>query len=164
MKILDSSTVIAILGEIHRPDLFGNIAKLGHSLAIPSSVFRCEILDDFTLNATKRLVEQGTIQILEQNSTEEITAFQDRFLGLGVGECDTMLSYLKLSRSMDPVYCILDDSRARAKARDLNIEFTGLLGLLKMIKDRDIMEPREVRIVLEMLKNSRFRFPSDVVI
>ena len=163
MKILDSSTVIAILGEIHCPEMFEKIAKLGHSLAIPSHVLGDEILDGPTLRATKRLVAQGTIQILGQNSAEEIAAFKERFLGLGAGECDAMLSCLKLSGGKDRVYCILDDGRARARARDLNIKFTGLLGLLKMVKDRGIMEPGEVCRVLEMLKNSRFRLPSNFV-
>ena len=164
MKILDSSTVIAILDELHYPEMFEKIANLGHQLAIPSHVLRGEILDGPTLRATRRLIAQGTIQILEQNSAEEVTAFQERFVGLGAGECDAMLSCLKLSGGKNRVYCILDDGRARIRARDLNIKFTGLLGLLRMVKDRGIMEPGEVCRVLEMLKNSSFRLPSDVVI
>ena len=89
---------------------------------------------------------------------------QKDFPGLGLGECDSILSYQKLNNKEEKVYCILDDGKARAKAFELDIQFTGLIGLLRLIKDRKIMNSQEIDEVVNMLEKSNFRFPAGVVI
>ncbi len=164
MKILDATTIIAIFHEIDCPDLMDKILELGHDLVIPSHIMKSELLDKSTLKITEKFVKQKKIQILEKNSIKEIREFQKDYPGLGLGECDSMLTYQKLTNGGVDVYCILDDRKARTKASDLDIEFTGLIGLLKLIKDRKIMNSNEIYDVITMLKNSSFRFPAGVVI
>lgn len=164
MKILDATTIIAIFNEIDCPNLIDKILELGHDLIIPSYIMKSELLDKSTLKITHKFVKQEKIQILEKNSIEEIQEFQKSFPGLGLGECDSMLSCQKLKNDGTRVYCILDDGKARTKASELNIEYTGLIGLLKLIKDRNIMRPDEINEVIVMLKKSNFRFPSGVFI
>lgn len=164
MKILDATTIIAIFSEINCPDLIEKILQLGHELVIPSHIMKSELLDKTTLKITQSFVEKEKIQILEKNSIEEIKEFQKDFPGLGLGECDSMLSYQKLTSKEEKAYCILDDRKARTKASELKIEYTGLIGLLKMIKEREIMNSEEICEVVKMLKKYNFRFPADVVI
>ena len=164
MKILDSTTVIAISNEIDCPELIEKIALLGHDLAIPSHVVESELLDKNTRKTTERHVRRNTIQILKKNTVEEIREFQKDFPGLGLGECDSMLAYRKLRDAGERVYCIFDDGGAREKATELGIKFTGLVGLLQMMKQKNVMSHDEVGKVVRLLKDSNFRFPAGVVI
>ena len=163
MKILDSSLLIAIFDEICKPELIDKIIQLGHSIAIPASVYD-EIREDSAFADIIQLVEQDKIQILTQNTKEEITTFQKKFPGLGLGESDVMLSYQKLQDGNDRMYCILDDKTARRKAMQLNIQFTGLLGLLKRMKERNIIDSDEINNIGNRLQASKFRIPPNFFI
>ncbi len=163
MKILDASTIIAIIHEINRPDLIDKILKLGHKLVIPSYIVKSELLDKSTREIICKFIKQKKIHVLKKNSFNEIQEFQKKFLGLGLGECDCILSYKKLNGNGEKYYCILDDKKARGKASELDIKYTGLIGLLKLIKNRNIMSSDEINHVIILLKKSNFRIP-DVVI
>ena len=164
MKILDATTIIAICNEIHCPGLIEKIALLGHDLAIPAHIVESELLDKNTRKTTERYVHYNTIQVLKKNTIEEVREFQKDFPGLGLGECDSMLAYQKLREDGERVYCILDDGKAREKAAELEITFTGLVGLLQMMKQKNVMSHDEIDKVVKLLKDSNFRFPADVVI
>ena len=164
MKIFDATTIIAIFDEINRPDLMDRILELGHEIAIPSHIMESELVSEPVRKLVQSFVRQGKMQILEKNSTKEIQAFQKRFPGLGLGESDAMLAYQKLEFKLERVYCVLDDQKARAKASEHDIRHTGLIGLLKMLRDRDIVEPAEIYRVVTALKDSGFRIPKDIVI
>ena len=75
-----------------------------------------------------------------------------------------MLAYQKLRDAGDRVYCIFDDGGAREKATELGIKFTGLVGLLQMMKQKNVMSHDETAKVVKLLKDSNFRFPAGVVI
>ena len=141
MKILDATTVIAIFNEINCPELVDKILELGHELAIPFHVWKDELLDKKTSKGTQRFVMEGKIKILKRNSLEEIQKFQKKYPYpiVGLGECDAMLLYEKLNGDGNKVYCILDEKKVRARASILGIEHTGLIGLLKRLKDKKIM-------------------------
>jgi len=164
LKIIDSTTIIAIFNEIKCPDLIFKILELKHELVITSHTFNEELLDESTLNAVNKFIKTEQITILDLNSLDEIRYFQKRYPGLGLGECDSILTYEKVKNKGTKVYCILDDGPARSKASDLNMEFTGLLGLLKIMNHREIMTKVEANNVVEMLKRSNFRIPTDFVI
>ena len=156
--------MIAVCNEINCPELVEKIALLGHDLAIPSHVVESELLDNNTSKITEKYVQRNTIQILKKNTVEEIQEFRKDFPGLGLGECDSMLTYQKLRDAGERVYCILDDGKAREKAIDLGIKFTGLVGLLQMMKQKNVMNHDDIGKIVKLLKDSNFRFPADVVI
>ena len=107
-------------------------------------------------------VQSGKIQILKNNPVKEILEFKNDFPRLGMGECYSMLAYQKLQDAGEVVYCILDDHKARKIAKELGIKFTGLIGLLLMMKQKDMIS-YEFDKVVKLLKDSNFRFPADVV-
>ena len=137
---------------------------MGHDLAITSYVVESELLDKNTSKITEMCVQSGKIQILKNNPVKEILKFQKKFSRLGMGECYSMLAYQKLRDDGERVYCILDDCEARKIAKELGIKFTGLIGLLLMMKQKDIMSGYEFDKVVKLLKDSNFRFPTDVAI
>ena len=157
--------MIAISNEIKCPELIEKIELLGHVLAIPSYIVKYELLDKNTSKITDMYVQSGKIQILNENTAEEVMIFQNKFsmLDIGLGECYTMLAYQKLRATGKQVYCILDDYDARKNATELGIKFTGLIGLLLMLKQKDMMSSYEFDKVVKLLKDSNFRFPADIV-
>ncbi|MCY4489883.1 MAG: hypothetical protein OXC46_00275 [Thaumarchaeota archaeon] len=163
MKILDSSVMIAISNEIKCPELIEKIGLLGHVLAIPSYIVKYELIDKNTSKITEMYVQSGKIQILNENTAEEILEFWKDFPQLDIGECYSMLAYQKLRDAGERVYCILDDHKARKIAKELGIKFTGLIGLLLMMKQKDMMSSYEFDKVVKLLKDSNFRFSADVV-
>ena len=157
MKILNAAVIFALFNETHQPDLIDKILLLGHDLVVPSHVMRCEILDRPAQKMPRNMISENRIQILEKNSVDEIKRFQSNAPRLGPGECDVMLSYLRIIREGEKACCILDDQRAMNKASDPGIRVADLIGLLAMIRDRNIMSQSEK--VIQELRGSRFRLP-----
>ena len=151
------------ISKIKCPELIEKIGLLGHVLAIPSYIVKYELLDKNTGKITEMYVQSGKIQILNENTAEEILEFLKDFPQLGMGECYSMLAYQKLRATGKQVYCILDDYDARKNATELGIKFTGLIGLLLMLKQKDMMSSYEFDKVVKLLKDSNFRFPADIV-
>ena len=160
MKILDASPLIAIFNHINRPDVFEDILQLGHELAIPHYVMK-ELHDTNTRKNVKRLLKEGKLRLLEENSIEEIRAFQEQTYNLEDGETDVILTCLKFREYMDNIYCILDDKDARKATLELNIKRRGLWGLLDMLEERGIKSPDEIKEIKTLLKDSKFRTPRD---
>ena len=160
MKILDSSVLIGIFDDINRPDIFDDILKLGHELAITKYVLK-ELLDKPSNIYVQKLLKGDKLKLLEENSIEEIRAFQEQTYNLEDGETDVILTCLKFREYMDNIYCILDDKDARKATLELNIKRRGLWGLLDMLEERGIKSSDEIKEIKTLLKDSKFRTPRD---
>lgn len=159
---MDTSTLIGIIDELGRPDLIDSILKLGHTLAVPGHV-KSELRSRETMDRVERMATQGKIRIFAGSTAAELRWLKKRFPGLDLGECDTLLLYGRVSPHVRS-YCILDEKLARSAARDLGIPFTGLLGLLVLLKQRGIIGEREAGEIVEDLRDSGFWMPTDFVI
>ena len=76
MKIFDSSAIIAIFGELNCPQIVDELLKLGHTLAVTSSIANEELLEKNTLEQIKQLSSKNKIKIIKSNSKEETVDFQ----------------------------------------------------------------------------------------
>lgn len=159
--MLDSSAVIALLDDLDRPDLIDSLLKLGHVLAIPGRVMEGELLRAKVRKRVDELARQGKVTILKGSTPEDFRAFQSIARGLGLGESDAMIVCKKAQRQ-GKVYCILDDGRARSRAAKNGVPFTGVLGLLRLLKDRGIVEGSEIDEIVAELRRSSFRVPASV--
>ena len=162
MKILDSSALICIFDDLDRPDLMDKISELGHDLAVPRYVLEKELFRK-AKRRTAEMAETGAVRILE-NSAKEFEAFLKAFPGLGLGESHVLLSYTKEAGAGRKAYCILDERDARALAAEAGIRYTGLLGLLRMLKNRQILGAQDAESISAALRDSRFRIPRGFVI
>ena len=158
MKVFDASVLIGIFDELKWPELIDHILKLGHDLAVPSYVFENELKSELTLAGVTKLVKQGKIKILPKNSLEVLLEFTKNS-SINFGEADVLLSFQKLKTK--DAYCILDEKAARSLAKTKKIKFTGLLGLLKLLRDREIITRDEYTDAVSLLKKSTFRMPSN---
>lgn len=161
MKILDASTLIAVFHDLDRPDLIDKLLELGHALAVAGHA-RSEMLSREAKEGVERMVREGKIRIFEASTAAEMDGIKEDFPDLGPGECDTLL-HGRL-RMHGRSYCILDDKGARMAAKKLGIPFTGLLGLLIMLKERGIIDGREASEIVKKLRRADFRMPANVVI
>ena len=126
--------MIAILDELDRPDLIDRILELGHTLAIAGHA-RSELRSRGAREGVERMARQGKICIFAASTAAEMEGMRRKFPTLGPGERDTLLLHGRV-RQLGRSYCILDDGRARAAARRMGVPFTGLLGLLVLLKKR----------------------------
>lgn len=161
MKILDSTIIIAIIAEIKCVQLIDKILKLEHDLVITHSVYQ-EILAGTSGKICTQLIRQKKINLIQLNTKEQIGEYKKTYPQLGNGEIDSILSFDQLSKNNDSTYCIFDDGVARKKAQELGIKFTGFLGLLKIMKQRQILTDGEYGKIMTELKGSKFRLPNEI--
>ena len=159
MKIIDSSFLIAIISDINCEQLVENLIKLNHELVIPYSVCH-EVIFGKGGKSFQKMIEKNYFRIIQLNTIEELGDFQTTYPYLGFGELDTILIYEKLKIN---AYCILDDKLARKIAKARSIQFTGTLGLLKLMKKRLVISNEEYLITLKDLTRSGFRMPKEFV-
>ena len=81
MKILDSSVLIGIFDDINRPDTFDDILKLGHELVITKYVLEELFVKSSNINIPK-LLKQGKLKFLEENSIKEINEIKQIKCGI----------------------------------------------------------------------------------
>ena len=163
MKILDSSVMIGILDELDRPDLIDKILELGHDLAVPKYVVETE-LGGKVQSRVREMAESGKIEILGECSAKDLDDVLTTFPGMGRGEYHVMQSYRKMVVEGHKAYCILDERKAGSYASKTDIKYTGLIGLLRMLKNRQILNERDAEGIGAALKDSGFRTPRDFVI
>lgn len=163
MKILDASTLIAILYDLGRPDLIDSLLSLGHALAVAGHVAESELRSRETREGVERMVRQGKTRIFAGSTATELRRMKRAFPGLGLGECDTLLLHERVRRQ-GKSYCILDDKDARLAAKSMGIPFTGLLGLLSLLKKRGIVDEPEASEIVGDLRRAGFWMPANVAI
>ena len=154
--------LIAIFDELGRPDLVDRILELGHALAVAGHA-RSELRSKGAREGVERMAREGKIRIFAAGTAAELSRIKEEFPSLGPGECDTLLLHERV-RSQGRSYCILDDKRARQAAKSLGVPFTGLLGLLVLLKKRGIISGREAGEIVKDLRRAGFRMPKNVVI
>ena len=151
--------MIAILGDLDRPDLIDRLLMLGHELAIPQYIAEAELLSENVRSAVEVLTKSGKIKILDETPATDLSRFNKKFPRVGLGESHVMIAYNKMVDANQPAYCILDDYGARAHATKYNVEHTGLIGLLSMLKERKILAMWEIDEIITALKATTFRLP-----
>lgn len=156
MKILDSSPIIAFYSELNNPDILHKFKQLGYELRIPKSVFK-EIEKGKTSDKLKSNISCGNIKIMASLPEEEIIHFNKKYPYLGNGEIEVILWWLKLKRSINKNYCIIDDRRARKVAEKYNVVFTGTIGLINLLFKKQAIDNNKRDKLINKLHSSRFR-------
>lgn len=159
MKILDSSFLIAIITDIECEQLIENLIKLNHELIVPYSVCH-EVIFGKGEIPFQNMIDKNYFRVVQLNTIEELGNLQTTYPYLGFGELDTILTYEKLKTN---AYCILDDKLARKIAKARLLQFTGTLGLLKLLNDRSLISNEDYLKTLKDLSRSGFRMPKEFV-
>lgn len=157
MKILDTSVIVAFYKELDEPTMLHNFNKLGYELYIPNCVFHELLKGESCSSKIEYYVTNGTIKVLDDMPKDEIDKFRRKHPYLGLGEIEVMLCYIKYKLNKIKCYCILDDKRARKTAEKYGIVFTGTIGLINMLFEKEVISNKEKDKLLKKLINSTFR-------
>lgn len=160
--MFDTSAVIGI-SDIRRPDLFDQFRKLGYKLAVPSHVYREEVISADARTMIGDLVDRAAVRIVCVNRRSEVVDFKERFQGTGLGECDAILSCIKMRRRGENARCVLDEKGARAAAAQSGVERVGLVGLLGELLSSGTVTAQEMGRMATALRRTNFRVSDDLL-
>ena len=158
MLILDASALLGIIVDVSRPDLIRMLARISRIVVVTSHV-DAEIIDRRSREALDTLVETGKIAALRINTSVEISKSRTVHEGTGRGEADVILACKKIAADGCSARGVLDERRGRAIAKELGIEFTGLLGLLAALKGGGMLGESDYNGIVKDLRSSKFRLP-----
>ena len=143
--------------------MIDRLIQLKHELIVSHSVY-CEVMAGSSKKLFQTLVDKGKITVLQLNTKSEIKNLQVTYPYLGFGELDNILIYEKLFKSKNiSIHCILDDKSARRIAKRRGISHKGTIGILCMMKERQIITATEYIEIINKLKTSGFRLPKEFV-
>ena len=155
MKILDATAAIAFLSEMKCPEGLAKLSK--HcKIIIPEAV-----ADEIT----KEPGRQFLLDLKQQDMVEIVAADQEQIFKesnehphLGKGELEAII--LAQSYGDENPYVVSDDREARRIFCTLN--FKGTQGLLKIMKDRGLIDGYTYEQKNRALKNSPFYFKEGI--
>lgn len=159
MIIFDSSAVSAMI-DLRHLDLLGSISKMCQNLVIPHRVYG-EVLRGPSGKELEKMISEKKLRVTRAIEDTDVDNFKEMYGQLHAGEIDTMLTYERISGRGESL-CILDDKHARNVARLMGIKFTGMFGLLCVVRDRGIISAGAFDVAIEALKKSGFYMPKDI--
>lgn len=156
MKILDSSVIILYLNDIDGKEYFNLLSKNNSHLHIPTSVYD-EILDNSQIRELDTLISQNIITKMVCNDSKDEAILKSRFPGLGNGEINVLYWGLKLKDSGTQYHCVIDEKLGRTAAQKLQLPLTGSIGMLKILKDKKLLNAEQLKSIVLDIKKSPFR-------
>lgn len=143
--------------------MFDRLRGLGYELAVPSHVEREELLSADVRAMIGDLVDRGAMRIARMNGRREALDFGASFHGMDLGECDAILTCMKMRRKGQGARCVLDDKKARAAAERIGIGYVGLAGLLAELASAGTVPAHEMTKIAAALRRSGFRIGGDLL-
>ena len=140
-----------------RPDLVDRFGKLGCELAVPSHVCREELIGADVRAMIVDLVDRGAMRTVRMNRRSEVLDLEERFQGTGLGECDVILTCIKMRRRGKDARCVPGEKGARAAAEQAGAERIGLVGLLGELLSSGIVTARAMDRMAAALRRTNFR-------
>ena len=161
MKIIDTSPIICLVEEIERPDLLHDVRAMNTEVVIPKGV-KGEIVRDPSKTIVDSLCTDGIFTERSSN-TARYTELRKRHPGLGKGEFQVFaISQEMMDQGFNPL-CVVDDGLARKAAQSLGLNFTGIVGILKRLKQQGKLSQEDCSEIVQRLISSPFRINPDLL-
>ena len=160
--MLDSSAPIAI-SDMRRPDLFDRFRDMGYDLAVPSHVESEELIGADVRAMIGGLLDRGAVRIVRMNRRDEVLDLGEDLPGADLGECDAILTCIKMRSPSARTRCVVDDKTARAAARRIGIEHVGLAGLLGELASAGLLTVQDMGGIAAALRRSNFCIGDDLL-
>lgn len=158
--ILDSSAVVAILGDIIHLDLLGAVLKADRDLVIPYRVYK-EVYRGPAAAEMTRATSEGKIRVTNVVSELEVAKFKAENTRMNSGEIDVIITHEKIGGGTGSL-CILDDKDARKAAEARGVRFVGVIGLLFMMRDSGAISAGTFDAAIGGLKKAGFYMPKEM--
>jgi predicted nucleic acid-binding protein len=131
LKVTADSSVLLALGKLGYLELLG---ELFDKIFVAKSVFE-EISEDQTASDITELKDAGLVEVAKCSNTQLFNLLSS---SLGKGEAESIALALELKADA----ALLDDLRARKKARRLNVKVIGTLALLRALLDLELIKEK----------------------
>ena len=164
MKIVDSSCLICIFGEINKPFILFDWIKRGYQIVITEQVYRELQKNNNTLKRVDPYIRKGDIQVKNLINEKEFILFKNRYHPmLGEGEISVILTAINLEKQGKRYYAVIDDKKARKIAEEEGIKLTGTYGLLKKLMEKEIIKEEKFNLCKNIMDKSNFRINFDKI-
>jgi predicted nucleic acid-binding protein len=161
LKIIDTSPLICIIEEIDEPGILDDLRQMNSVVIIPTGV-----KDEITLDPAMTVVDGYCTKGDYKNrspDTGRYNTLKNRYPNLGRGELEVMaLAQELIDEGEDPL-CVLDDGLARKTANSLGLRYTGIIGILKRLKDSGKISRQECINIATTLEQSPFRIDPVII-
>jgi predicted nucleic acid-binding protein len=155
MKILDASPIILFTEYIGKHNCLSLLSYDGNTLLLPESVYKEVLEKDFNLNMDHLISKDVLFKLSDMTSNDE-DKLKDRFPSLGNGEINVLAWGKKLQEQKKHIMCVLDDMGAKKAAKNLNLSVIGSIGLIKLLKDKKIINMNEISSIVNKIDESPF--------
>lgn len=162
MKLMDTSSLILFLDFIPEYEFLITFAENGEIIIITPPVEKeyYNKIKSFKNNEyTLENLINTEILFKEECVIEDI--FKTRYFQLGEGEKSIISLGMKYKEQNKEYYCVLDDKNARKVANKLGLNVKGSIGLLLLLKDKNLLT--NSKEVVNKIKNSNFRVSDNIL-
>ncbi len=160
MMILDSSAIILFLDDIAEEGCLRMLSEIGEILLLPESVYN-EVLDEDTKLKMDSLISKGILRKIEGPNDEE-KILKRRFLTLGNGEINVLACGKNLQKQ-EKIWCVIDETLGRSAAEKLGIPLTGSIGLIKILKERGVLNEDKLKDIVNKIRESPFWIDEEIL-
>lgn len=109
------------------------------------------------------LLDCGVIRIARMNRRREVFDFGENLQGLELGECDAILTCIKMRRRGVVARCVLGDKKARVAAGRVGIGRIGLVGLLDELASAGAVSAQDMGSIVAALRRSNFHIGDNLL-
>jgi len=151
MKVIVNSSVLIFLAKLNKIEL---LKKLFAEVIIPEAVHRECVLEGNRHEESLLIANATWIQVKRAKNLQLVELLSDL---IDDGEAEAITLALE-TRSL----IILDDKDARKIARGLNLQVTGIVGILLLAKKKKLI--KEISPFIERLKEEGFRISDELTL
>ena len=143
--------------------MFDRFMDMGYDLAVPSHMEREELIGSNVRAMIGGLLDRGAVRIVHMNRRGEVLDLGEDLPGADLGECDAILTCIKMRSMSARTRCVVDDKAARAAAKQIGIEYVGLAGLLGELASAGLVTARDMGGIVAALRRSNFYICDDLL-
>ena len=155
MKILDSSVIILFLNDIEEEKCLHLLSEIGEILLIPESVYG-EVSDEDTRSKVDSLISKSILRKIEDLKNKKEELMRKRFPTLGKGEINVLAWGKSLKSQGEKIWCVIDEIPGRNAAKKVGLPLTGSIGLIKILKEKKIVNKDKLKDIVDKIKGSPF--------
>lgn len=151
MKLLDTSPISLFILEIPDYDFLTELYEANESLNITNYV-KNEFKETGNMEKLEEYLDKGIINLENIDYNQSLKV---RYPFLGNGELSIIQGGLNLKDSCF-YQCIIDDLAARRVAEKLNLTISGSVGLLILLKNKNLYSKDKIDEIIESIDKSNF--------
>jgi predicted nucleic acid-binding protein len=138
------------------------LSKTGEILLIPESVYQ-EVLDEDTKMKIDSLISKNILRKIDGLDLTKKEVIRKRFPTLGNGEINVLAWGKNLQTNGKKFWCVIDEIPGRDATKKLRLPLTGSIGLIKILKEKRVLNKDKLKEIVDEIKESPFRIDEEIL-